>query len=62
MRGLLRVSAVFAGKVADGARDITATFAQSSRLAPYRSADSANANSAYLAAKRLKQARLPPVA
>jgi len=50
MRDLLIVSAVFAGKVADGARDITATFAQSSRLAPYRSADSANANSAYLAA------------
>ena len=62
MRDLLIVGAVFTGKIADGARDITATFAQSSRLAPYRGADSANANSAYLAAMCLKQAPLPPVA
>ena len=61
MKDLLIVSAVFAGKVADGARDITATFIQSSRLAPYRGADSANANSAYLAAKCLNQAPLTPV-
>tara|TARA_B100001013_G_C24423347_1_gene368776 strand:- start:43 stop:231 length:189 start_codon:yes stop_codon:yes gene_type:complete len=61
MGDLLIVSAIFAGKVADSARDITATFAQSSRLAPYRGADSANANSAYLAAKCLNQAPLTPV-
>ena len=61
MRDLKIVNAVFAGKVADGAREITATFAQSSRLAPYRGAGSANANSAYLGAKCLKQAPLTPV-
>ena len=61
MRDLLIVGDVFAGKVANGARDITATFAQSTRLAPNRGADSANAKSAYLAAKCLKQAPLTPV-
>ena len=61
MRDLLIVGAVFAGKIADGARNIIATFAQSSRLAPYRGADSANSNSVYLAAKYLEQAPLPPV-
>ena len=61
MSDLLIVSAVFADKVVDGARDITATFVQSSRLAPYRGADSANGNSTYLAAKCLKQAPLTPV-
>ena len=61
MGDLLIVSAVFAGKAAYGARDITATFTQSSRLALYRGADSANRNSAYLAAKCLKLAPLTPV-
>ena len=61
MRDLLIVSAVFVGKVADGARDITATFAQLSRLAPNRGTDSAIGNSTYLAAKCLKQAPLTPV-
>ena len=57
MRDLLIVSAVFAGKVVDGARDITATFANR-RVLPLIAAATVPA---YLAAKYLEQAPLPPV-